>query len=346
MNHRQRALAAMSGSPADFPAVQYYYTDVGVYEHGEKLNALFRRHPGDFAPVACIRPESLRRARHYADGRYYEQKTDEWGTLWEYRIYGRMGHAIGFPIACDEDYDTYRLPALPRYVTDAAALERLRGEVRRDKSAHVSMRGEGYSYLERLTALRGFEDALCDLHEGGPRLTRFLERLTDHYLQSINKLIELKVDAIVFGDDYGDQRSLLISPELFREALAPHMKRLMDPIREAGIHIHFHSCGKIDGLFSIFEELGVGSIWPQLPLYDMEELAKSCKERHFALLIHTDRAQTMTHGTADDVRALVKREYEVFAPQANGGWFYVEVDNGFPYENVEALVETIYSLRN
>jgi hypothetical protein len=31
---------------------------------------------------------------------------------------------------------------------------------------------------------------------------------------------------------------------------------------------------------------------------------------------------------------------------AGGGtWFYVEIDSGFPFENVQALIETIAALR-
>ena len=28
-----------------------------------------------------------------------------------------------------------------------------------------------------------------------------------------------------------------------------------------------------------------------------------------------------------------------------GSWFYVEIDSGFPFENVQALIETIGELR-
>ena len=42
---------------------------------------------------------------------------------------------------------------------------------------------------------------------------------------------------------------------------------------------------------------------------------------------------------------MVRREYEVFRPHENGGWFFIEVDNGFPYENIGALVTEVYSFR-
>jgi hypothetical protein len=346
MKHRERALAAMRRQPSDGVAVQYYYTDVGAFEHGEKLNQFFAAHPGDFAPFTRLEQPQLSMEMLDAEGHYYEQKIDEWGILWEYLIVGRMGHAIGFPVKEPEDYDHFTFPPPPDFVTDAGAYECTRREVEEQKREYVYFGNSGYAYLERLTAIRGFEDTMCDLYEFGPESEGFFEQLTDYYLQSIKKWVAMGVDAVAFGDDYGTQQSLLISPELFRRTIMPYLDRLMRPIREAGIHIHFHSCGMVQALLPLFGELGVNSVWPQLPAYDMRALAEECHARKMAVAIHTDRAVTMTHGTPEDVRAMVWLENEIFRPQEHGGWFYVEEDNGFPYENVVALVEEIYSLRH
>jgi hypothetical protein len=53
----------------------------------------------------------------------------------------------------------------------------------------------------------------------------------------------------------------------------------------------------------------------------------------------------MTFGTPSEVRDLVKREYETFRMHEGGSWFYVECDNGFPFENMEMLVRTIAEYR-
>ena len=39
------------------------------------------------------------------------------------------------------------------------------------------------------------------------------------------------------------------------------------------------------------------------------------------------------------------REYDTFRMGDGGSWFYVEADNGFPFENIETLVETIAQWR-
>jgi hypothetical protein len=53
----------------------------------------------------------------------------------------------------------------------------------------------------------------------------------------------------------------------------------------------------------------------------------------------------MTFGRPGDVRQAVLDLAETFRVRDGGAWFYVEIDNGFPFENVRALVETIAELR-
>jgi hypothetical protein len=114
---------------------------------------------------------------------------------------------------------------------------------------------------------------------------------------------------------------------------------------DADLDVIFHSCGMILPILDDLREIGVNAIWPQLPLYDMANFAARCKGLGIAVAIHTDRANTMTYGTPGQVRALVEREYETFRMWEGGSWFYVEADNGFPYENIEALVNTIAQWR-
>ncbi len=70
-----------------------------------------------------------------------------------------------------------------------------------------------------------------------------------------------------------------------------------------------------------------------------------CRRLGLAVAIHTDRARTMTYGSPSDVRELVKKEFDIFRSKEGGSWFYIEADNGFPFDNIKALVETVAELR-
>ncbi|MCL1795239.1 MAG: hypothetical protein FWG34_15430, partial [Oscillospiraceae bacterium] len=297
MNSRERTINAMTGKKVDRPAVQYAYFGPGYFEHGEKLNDLYEKHPGDFCafarqPIPVIPPESFD-----SDGRYHVIGKDDWGATYEYRVYGMMGHAMDFPIKSKDDMAAYKFPALPAYTKDAEAQNGLKTHFESLKKNYFAMGGAGGAYLERMSAIRGFENFLMDLYEDSAELNEFLDRLTDYYLENILAQIKAGVEGFSFGDDYGTQNGLIMSKEMFGHAIKPRLKRLTDPIKAAGLHIHFHSCGKVLELFEDFRDIGVGSVWLQMPAYDMTELRDACAEYGFASALHPDRAVTMTHGT-------------------------------------------------
>ena len=344
MNSRERMLAACHFRAPDKVPVEYYCAPVGFYEHGEKLNDLYEAHPGDFAPyvrqpIPVLGPECFDE-----NGRYHEIRTDAWGTAWEYRIFGIAGIEYRYPLDDWGKLSDYRFPGQPAWVTDRDAFKRMKAAVKQHQQQYF-YRGGGFSLFERLIALRPFEDVLCDLLTDDPHLIDLLDRLVDYYEPQIAALVEMGVDAIHFGDDFGTQEDLIFSPGLFRTHFKPRYDRLMKPIRDAGVLIEFHSCGKVGKLFPEFEDLGVNSIWPQLPAYDMQWLADTLRDMRIAIAIHTDRGGTMTYGTPDDVRALVRKEYEIFRPDRGGSWFYIEPDNGMPFENIKALIEQVYEYR-
>ena len=344
MTSRERMLAAYNFREPDMVPVEYYYAPVGFYEHGEKLNDLYAAHPGDFQPFSRMPIPVLGPECFDETGRYHEFRTDVWGTTWEYRIYGIAGIEYRYPLDDWGKYAEYRFPEQPAWVTDPAAFERMKQGIAAHQEQYFYRTG-GFSLFERLIALRPFEDVLCDLLTDDEHIIDLMDRLVDYYEPQIAAMIEAGVDAIHFGDDFGTEENLIFSPELFRTHFKPRYERMMKPIREAGIRIGFHSCGKVDKLFPEFKELGINSIWPQLPAYDMQRLADTLRDMQMAIAIHTDRANTMTYGTPDDVRALVRREFEIFRPDKGGAWFYIEPDNGMPFENVKALIETVYEYR-
>ena len=331
MNARERVSAAYSFQPPDRVPVQFCYAPVGYYEHGEKLNDLFSRYEGDFEPFSR-RPIPVPPPGSFdAEGRYREIRRDAWGTMWKHRIFGVWGFEIEYPLKDYARLAEYEFPPLPIYAIDP-------------KRTHFCSWG-AMGFFEKLISLRPFEDVLCDMAEENESFLSLLDRLAEYSRRQIESMIRLRPDAISFGDDYGTQRGLIFSRDMFRKYFKPRYQALMKPIREAGIKVHFHSCGKVGALLEDFREMGVDSIWPQLPVYDMRWLADCCRDLGMAVAIHTDRANAMTHGSPAQVRALVRKEHEIFRPDLGGSWFYVEVDNGFPFDNIKALVEQIYELR-
>ena len=338
MTGRERVQAAIHYRPVDKVPLQYFYTPVGFYEHGEKLNDLYERYPGDFAPFVRQPIPVLPMEIFDAEGRYHSFQRDEWGTLWEYRIFGIIGIPAEYPLADSALIDSYEPPPVPKLSRTEQAKAKAAMTAHKEKYYGLHYVG---SLFERLRQLRPDSDVLIDMALGDPALERLTDKIAEHVSKHIARAIECGADGIAFGDDYGTERAMLLSPELWRKFFKPRLKALFAPAVAAGQDIIFHSCGQITPILEDFKEIGVSAIWPQLPAYDMQEIAKQCRSLGLAVAIHTDRAVTMTQGTPQQVQDLVKREFEVFRMNEGGSWFYIEADNDFPFKNIEALLETI-----
>ncbi len=342
MTSRERVKAALRFQPVDRVPLQYYNTPVGFYEHGEKLNNLYASLPGDFAPfvrqpIPMPPPEDFDAA-----GRYHAFRTNEWGARIEYRIFGIAGIVRDHPLSDLSKLDAYRFPS--GAPLSGAAFERERARIAAHQREYFACVGAG-SLFERLKELRPDEDVLCDIALGEPGICTLADRIVEYDASYVELAVKTGADAISFGDDYGAERAMLLSPDLWRQFFKPRLKELFRPAVDAGLDVIFHSCGMILPILDDLRDVGATAIWPQLPLYDMESFAARCRALGLAVAVHTDRANTMTYGTPAQVRALVEREYEAFRMHAGGAWFYVEADNGFPFENIRALVETIAQFR-
>lgn len=342
MTSRERVKAAMHYQPVDKVPVQFYYSPVGYYEHGEKLNDLYRTLPGDFEPFRQMAICGPAPEDYDADGVYHAFRQDEWGTLWEYRIFGITGIPKKYPIPSLEHIDQYPFPPTPSWSQEEK--ETLLARTKEKQREFYALFPAG-TLLERLQQILPDEEFYCGLELDDPSLNRLADKVCAYNAQFVQRAIEAGADGISFGDDYGSERSMLMSPRTWRRFFKPRLKELFQPAVKAGLDIHFHSCGQISPILEDFREIGITSIWPQLPAYNMQELAEKCRSLGLAVAIHTDRANTMTYGTPQEVQELVKREYEVFQMQNGGSWFYIEADNGFPFENIAALIETIRKLR-
>jgi len=350
MNSRERVKRAMHFQSVDKVPLRYKYTQVGYYEHGDKLNDLFATLPGDFepcprAPIPVLSPDQFD-----ADGRCHFFQEDAWGTTWEYRIYGVTGMACKYPVNSPEEAEVYKAPAGP--ASEGAAFEAYAKKIQKNQhdgfytlNSEWGGMYEWPNFYEKLIALYGDENVLCDILMDEAGVNHLADEVIEYDSAFVTRAVKAGADGFLFGDDYGTARGLLMNPDTWRRFFKPRLKKLFQPAVDAGLDIHFHSCGVVSSILPDLKEIGVTSIWPEIPAYNMEQLAAKCRELELAVEIHSDRAITMTYGTPQQVRDLIHREVDTFRVPDGGAWMYVEVDNGFPFENIEAQIETIASYR-
>lgn len=343
MNPRERIIRALSYKAPDVLPLRIYPAAGGLYEHGQKLVDLIRACGHDFGDLSGLTlPAGPGPQAFDPDGRYHEFRTDEWGTRWEYRIFGVWGHPVEWPLDDWAALETYRMPQPPN--PDAGTLEKQRAEIARARQRWFILGGGG-SLFEKLHSLRRFEDVLMDLCAESPYLARLGDKLVEHFSHHVAYSLALDVDGVCFGDDFGTATAMIMSPQTWLRFFRPRYDALFEPIRKAGKAIFFHSCGSIAPLLSHFRALGVSAIWPQLTAFDMAELAAMCRDLGLAVELHPDRGDLMQRGRPDDVRRYLDNLFKTFRTLDGGSWLYIEIDPGFPWDNVEALFATAMEMR-
>lgn len=315
--------------PDKIPVI-YHPSPAGLATYGRELLELFNAYPPDnavmFDHIPQPDPQDIG-----ADGKYRQVTTDVWGTTWENLHFGLTGQVLEYPIrSWHEAVADYSFPQTT--VPDESC---------KCKRSCRYVIGGWISLFEKMHALYPMDDLLIDLVTEELDCLAFLDRLMLHWQQEIDRLIQAGVDAVMFGDDWGTQHGPIVSPDLFAKHFLPRYKVLMEPIRQAGVRIFFHSCGKLDAILDDILALDVNAIWPQLPVYDEQTLAQKCRDTGTALYLHPDRQRLIPLGTPDEIDRTIARYAQRYHDWNGGGFFYVEIEGDAPFENVKTLIEAI-----
>ncbi len=321
-------------NPDKIPVV-YHPSKAGLYVHGEKLLDLFNEYPPD-NPIKFDMVPTPPAGTIDSNGKYYEIIHDEWGTKWEYLIYGIQGHPKYYPFDSWEVASEYKFP--PLSLID-------RTELVAQRKDYLVFSG-WISIFEKLHALRPMDEMLIDLMTGNPALLLFLDRLVEYWLAEIHNMIDAGVDVIMFGDDWGTQRAPIISPALFKSIFKPRYEKLMAPIHKAGRKVFFHICGCLDSTFHDLIDMGVHGLWPQINLFESNPtFFEKCRENKVVIYIHPDRQYLIPRGSPKEIDTEIRKYAEKFHALGGGGIFYIEIENDAHFENVKALVEAVHKWR-
>jgi hypothetical protein len=161
------------------------------------------------------------------------------------------------------------------------------------------------------------------------------------YLQACGDRIDV-ID--VSETDFGGQQGPLISPELFRELWAPHLKRINDWIHQnTPWKVFFHSCGAVAELLDDFIEVGVDIVNPvQYTARGMDPV--TLKRRFGDRLVFwgggVDSQGVLPFGTEQEVAGEVEGNLEVLGE--GGGYVFAVVHNlqaNVPPRNMRALFD-------
>ena len=268
-----------------------------------------------------------------------ENGVDPWGTRFENAASENIA-TIGIPktppLASESDIGKLVIPD-PRLFAGLIAdnLARLSAEDR-DKY-RVIFTSSGI--WERIQYFRGMEQIMCDMIENPGFVHHLLKLCTDFWVSFIGELSPVRgeIDALYMFDDWGTQKNVMISPELWREFFGPCYRRITAAAHENRMDFWLHSCGKVTRLIGDFIEVGMDVINPyQSGVCGYEEVAEQYAGR-IAFLTTVDTQSTLPHGTPEEVRAECPRLEK--CGTENGGLIVASYGFDIPEENERVVFD-------
>jgi uroporphyrinogen decarboxylase len=123
----------------------------------------------------------------------------------------------------------------------------------------------GFSLYERAWTMRGMQALLMDFYDHPAFVHTFLNTIADYNIAQVNKAVTFDIDAVYFGDDWGQQHGLQMGPRLWHEFIYPVLERMYQAVRQAGKYVFIHSCGDVDELFDDLVAIGLNCFNPFQP---------------------------------------------------------------------------------
>lgn len=354
MDHRQRFMAVLEGKQADCVPVLANLTPQLAERLAEQMHKPLQlvdsflstriSHLDILLALGndAVEVAATRAADHptvtLEDGR----QRDEWGIVYEQ--VGLYAEAVVRPLAeaeSVEDVEAYPFP-------DAHAAGRW------DFAEQtIAQYKDGYGLVGDMEAclfelawnLTGLEKFLMDLLTEEEYVDVLLDKILEYSTQCGLKMIDLGVDMLWTGDDFGTQSAMMVSPDVWRRHFKPRMAKMFAAFKERNpqVKIAYHSCGAIAPIIPDLIEIGLDFLNPIQPKAEGMDLAALAREYGDALGFFggVDVQGILPNGTTEDVANEVKRCLNatkgrrfIIAPAHN-----IQPDT--PVENVFAFYEAV-----
>lgn len=290
------------------------------------LNDFFGNH------LAYIRNRGLNSVREVEPGLW----RDEWNVLWDRTI----DKDIGTPANCVLDSGDLQGLSVPD-PDDPERFAHCRPIVEANPSRYILSKFS-YSLFERSWSLRGMENLMIDFLQHPSFVDELFRRICEFNLAVMKNLSQFPIDGIYFGDDWGSQRALLMSPDIWRRFIKPHLKVMYDQAHRQGYDVFIHSCGDISAILDDLVEIGLNVFNPFQPeVMHIEQMMKRYSGR-LAFYGSLSIQNTLPFGTAENVKDEVDRRLS--SARRYGGLIISpshDMPLDIPLENILVMLETL-----
>lgn len=201
----------------------------------------------------------------------------------------------------------------------------------------------GFSLYERAWTMYGMQNLLMDFYDHPDFVHELLNAIADYNIAQVTEALKYDIDAVYFGDDWGQQRGLQMGPKLWREFIHPALTRMYSAVHAGGKYVFIHSCGDVDELFDDLLGIGLNCFNPFQP--EVMDVAALALKYRGQLVFHggLSTQRTLPYGNVEQVRTETLRLLEM---GKEGGYIFApahDVEGDVPLENMLAFIDLVQS---
>ena len=181
-------------------------------------------------------------------------------------------------------------------------------------------------------------------------VTAYYERKTESLLTNLKLFADAvgdNIDIVWWGEDFGTQKGLMISANMFKQMVAPYYKRLFNWVHaHTPWKIFFHCCGGIYPIISTWIDCGVDILNPvQTTAAGMEprRLKAEFGDRLTFWGGGVDTQTVLPFGTLAEIRDQVRERIQIFGP--GGGFVFNPIHNIQGDVSVDRLMAMFQAVR-
>lgn len=270
-----------------------------------------------------------------------ELEIDGFGSTW---VMSKKPWHLEKPGMSEPSFETYTFPSIDSFVEQ---VEKDKPEAIKQYDAdteHYRIIFMSWGIFEHTWRMRGFENALMDMMLEEDFYRELLRKLTDLYVALIDACADVPADAIYCGDDWGEQRGVIMGKERWREFIRPCYDRVFSAIKKQGKKILHHSCGSIIDIYDDLIEMGMDcheSVQPEAN--GMEpSLLKERWGNKMSFWGCLGNQSTLCYGTPQEIKEEIFRLHKLF--RKDGGYIMAPakpLPDEMPVEKAVAVVEAV-----
>jgi len=248
-------------------------------------------------------------------GRPFEEFDD--GTIeneWGIRRAGcHWGQAINHPLENAEsirDLEKYPFPNPNDWDVKISADELM------DAEGYCIIGGTWAPFFHDAAELMGMEKFFIKMYEDPDLIEALIEKCFEFYYEINIRIFKTNpgvIDIYFMGNDFGSQRGLLISPQLWRRFFKPRLRKMIDLAHKNGAIAALHSCGDIHEILPDLIDIGLDAINPiQVFAENMNpEVLKREYGKDIVFFGGIDVNEILRLGSEEDVRKETRRIIDV-----------------------------------